>query len=63
MKIEPLLTTGEVARIFRVDTRTVCRWADRELLASTRTPGGQRRFSEAEVQSLLKSLTKERIAS
>ncbi len=38
-----LLTTGEVARLFRVDPKTVCRWADQGRLPAIRTPGGQRR--------------------
>jgi excisionase family DNA binding protein len=39
-----LLTPGEVARLFRVDPKTVTRWADRGQLPSIRTLGGRRRF-------------------
>ncbi|MBD7949379.1 BldC family transcriptional regulator [Oerskovia rustica] len=45
----PFLTPGEVAAIFRVDARTVARWADSGLLTSIRTPGGQRRYPRTEI--------------
>jgi excisionase family DNA binding protein len=50
---ERLLTPGEAAAMFRVDPRTVTRWANAGRLTSIRTPGGQRRFREAEVRQLL----------
>jgi excisionase family DNA binding protein len=50
---EDLLTPGEVARIIRVDAKTVVRWANEGKLQSVRTPGGTRRFYEAEVRRLL----------
>ncbi|RCG21936.1 helix-turn-helix domain-containing protein [Sphaerisporangium album] len=50
---EALLTPGEVAKMFRVDPSTVTRWANAGKLASIRTPGGVRRFYEAEVRALL----------
>ena len=50
----PLLTPGEVAGIFRVDPRTVTRWAEAGRIASVRTPGGHRRFREAEIKGLLR---------
>ncbi|GEM_PF-434856 len=53
LEAEPLLTSGEVATIFRVDKRTVTRWADTGKLTSIRTLGGHRRFREAEVRSML----------
>jgi len=54
-----LLTPGEVAVMFRVDPKTVTRWAHAGRLGSLRTPGGHRRFRESEVMQLLKSLTTE----
>ena len=48
-----LLTPGEVATMFRVDPKTVTRWAKAGKLSAVRTLGGHRRFSEAEVRSLL----------
>lgn len=50
---EPLLTPAEVAAMFRVDPKTVARWAKSGRLSAIRTPGGHRRFSEAEVRSYL----------
>jgi excisionase family DNA binding protein len=41
---DPLLTPGEVAAMFRVDPKTVTRWAAAGRLESLRTPGGHRRF-------------------
>ena len=53
---DPLLTPGEVAAIFRVDPKTVTRWAASvpPKIRSTRTPGGHRRFRRSEVDRLLK---------
>lgn len=48
-----LLTPGEVAALFRVDPKTVTRWAAAGRIGSIRTPGGHRRFRESEVRSLL----------
>ena len=50
---EKLLTPSEVASIFRVDPKTVTRWAKVGKLSSIRTLGGHRRFKEAEVRALL----------
>jgi excisionase family DNA binding protein len=49
---ERLLTPGEVASLFRVDPKTVTRWAAAGRISSIRTPGGHRRFREAEVRAL-----------
>ena len=48
-----LLTPAEVARLFRVDPKTVSRWAANGLLPSIRTLGGHRRFRYEHVQDLL----------
>lgn len=53
---ERLLTVGEVAALFRVDPKTVTRWASAGRIGSIRTPGGHRRFRETEVRALLASL-------
>lgn len=50
---ERLLTPGEVAALFRVDPKTVTRWAASGRISSIRTPGGHRRFRESEVRALL----------
>jgi excisionase family DNA binding protein len=44
-----LLTPAEVAAAFRVDPKTVTRWAKAGKLSSVRTLGGHRRYLEAEV--------------
>jgi excisionase family DNA binding protein len=49
-----LLTPGEVASLFRVDPKTVTRWAATGRINSIRTPGGHRRFRESEVRALLR---------
>ena len=54
---ERLLTPGEVARMFRVDPKTVTRWAASGRIGSIRTPGGHRRFRESEIHDLLIDLT------
>lgn len=48
-----LLTPAEVAKMFRVDPKTVTRWAAAGRIGSIRTPGGHRRFREHEVRALL----------
>jgi excisionase family DNA binding protein len=48
-----LMTPGEVAALFRVDPKTVTRWAAAGRISSIRTPGGHRRFRESEVKALL----------
>ena len=48
-----LLTPAEVAALFRVDPKTVTRWANTGKLTSLRTPGGHRRYRESEVRKLL----------
>jgi len=54
---EKLLTPAEVAAQFRVDPKTVTRWAKAGKLTSIRTLGGHRRYKESEVKALLKSIT------
>ena len=50
---EPLLTPAEVASMFRVDPKTVTRWAKAGKLSAIRTLGGHRRYRESEVRALL----------
>jgi excisionase family DNA binding protein len=49
----PLLTPAEVAAAFRVDPKTVTRWAKAGKLSSIRTLGGHRRFLATEIRTLL----------
>lgn len=50
---ERLFTTAEVARLFKVDPKTVNRWAKTGRIEAIRTPGGHRRIRESEVLALL----------
>jgi excisionase family DNA binding protein len=54
---EKLLTPAEVAAMFRVDPKTVTRWAKAGKLSSIRTLGGHRRYRESEIRSLLQDST------
>lgn len=51
-----LLTPGEVAAMFRVDPKTVARWADADMLPSIRTLGGHRRYDASAVAEKLRTL-------
>ena len=51
---EVLLTPSEVAAIFRVDPKTVTRWAKSGKLTAIRTLGGHRRYRQSEVYNLVK---------
>ncbi len=50
---EVLLTPAEVAKLFRVNPKTVTRWAKAGKLTAIRTLGGHRRYRKSEVQALL----------
>ena len=52
---EILLTPSEVASLFRVDPKTVTRWAKAGKLTAIRTLGGHRRYRASEVNALLQS--------
>jgi excisionase family DNA binding protein len=54
---EVLLTPAEVASLFRVDPKTVTRWAKSGKLTSIRTLGGHRRYKESEVKALILKTT------
>lgn len=56
-ELDELLTPGEVARLFRVDPKTVTRWAKAGRIGSIRTLGGHRRYRRAEVEALLRGET------
>lgn len=48
-----LMTPAEVADFFRVDAKTVSRWARSGKISSFRTLGGHRRFRRSEVENLV----------
>jgi excisionase family DNA binding protein len=50
---DPLMTPGEVAALFRVDSKTVGRWARRGQIRSIRTPSGRHLFRRSEVRAVL----------
>ena len=52
---EVLLTPAEVAALFRVDPKTVTRWAKAGKITAIRTLGGHRRYRQSEVLGLLKA--------
>lgn len=56
-----LLTPAEVAALFRVDPKTVTRWAKLGKLTSLRTLGNHRRFMEKEVHELLRQTREGRV--
>lgn len=53
MTTSELLTPGEVAEMFRVNPKTVTRWARSGKLSAVKTLGGHRRFRASEVQRFL----------
>ena len=57
---EALLTPSEVAALFRVDPKTVTRWAKAGKISSIKTLGGHRRYREAEVRRLLHGVPEQR---
>lgn len=50
---DPLLTPAEVASMFRVDPKTVSRWANSGRIPALKTPGGQTRFRRSVIEALL----------
>ena len=48
-----LLTPSEVGALFRVDPKTVTRWAAAGKLESVRTPGNRSRYPRPAVMALL----------
>lgn len=50
-----LLTPAEVAALFRVNPKTVTRWARAGKISAIRTLGGHRRFRRGEIAAVLRS--------
>jgi excisionase family DNA binding protein len=46
------MTSGEVAEVFGVNSKTVTHWANIGKISCFRTPGGNRRFFTKEVDRL-----------
>lgn len=51
-----LLTPGEVAVMFRVNPKTVTRWARAGKISAVRTLGGHRRFRASEIRGVLQEV-------
>lgn len=49
---DPLLTPAEVGRLFRVDPKTVARWAAAGRLPCIKTLGGHRRYRQSEMMAI-----------
>ena len=50
---DALLTPSEVAAMFRVNPKTVTRWARAGKISAVRTLGGHRRFRASEIRHFL----------
>lgn len=55
-----LMTPHEVAELFRVNPKTVKRWANEGLLRTVRTLGGHRRYFKGEVMERFRQAHEER---
>jgi excisionase family DNA binding protein len=53
---DPLLTPAEVAALFRVNPKTVTRWARAGKITAIRTLGGHRRFRASEIRRSLEEM-------
>jgi len=53
---DALLTPAEVAALFRVNPKTVTRWARAGKITAIRTLGGHRRFRASEIRRCLEQL-------
>jgi excisionase family DNA binding protein len=53
---DALLTPSEVAAMFRVNPKTVTRWARAGKISAIRTLGGHRRFRASEIRSFLEQV-------
>ena len=53
---DALLTPSEVAAMFRVNPKTVTRWARAGKISAIRTLGGHRRFRASEIRQFLEKV-------
>jgi excisionase family DNA binding protein len=56
---DALLTPAEVAALFRVNPKTVTRWARAGKITAIRTLGGHRRFRASEIKRCLEQMESE----
>jgi excisionase family DNA binding protein len=52
----PLINVGEAAAYLGVSPASLRKWCDKGLVAFYRTPGGQRRFSHADLEKFKDSM-------
>jgi excisionase family DNA binding protein len=53
---DALLTPAEVAALFRVNPKTVTRWARAGKITAIRTLGGHRRFRTSEIRRCMEQM-------
>ena len=58
-QVDALLTPAEVAALFRVNPKTVTRWARAGKITAIRTLGGHRRFRASEIKRCLEQMENE----
>jgi excisionase family DNA binding protein len=56
LQTDALLTPAEVAALFRVNPKTVTRWARAGKITAIRTLGGHRRFRASEIRRCLEQM-------
>jgi excisionase family DNA binding protein len=56
LQADALLTPAEVAALFRVNPKTVTRWARAGKITAIRTLGGHRRFRASEIRRCLEQM-------
>ena len=59
---DALLTPAEVAALFRVNPKTVTRWARAGKITAIRTLGGHRRFRASEIRRCLEQLETDQLS-
>jgi excisionase family DNA binding protein len=59
-KNKKLLSVGEAAEFLGVSTDSLRKWSDQGLVPVYRTPGGQRRYSPADLQRFVESMRESR---
>ena len=57
--MQDFLTPAEVAALFRVNPKTVTRWARAGKITAIRTLGGHRRFRASEIRRCLEQMERE----
>jgi excisionase family DNA binding protein len=56
MGLDPMLSTAAAAQMLSISLGTMRRWADEQYVASYRTPGGQRRFRQSDLDAFIQRM-------